>query len=104
MTTSSMTANDRRPPFAIEPEITPADLRRGAWSSLIGSALEYYDFALYSLASALIFGPLFFPSFNPAVGLLASFGTYFLGFAVRPVGGVSSLGFWATSLGENSFC
>jgi MHS family metabolite:H+ symporter-like MFS transporter len=88
MTISSMTANDRRPPFAIEPEITPADLRRAAWASSIGSALEYYDFALYSLASALIFGPLFFPSFNPAVGLLASFGTYFLGFAVRPVGGV----------------
>jgi len=40
------------------------------------------------LASALIFGPLFFPSSDPSVGLLASFGTYFLGFAIRPVGGV----------------
>jgi MFS transporter, MHS family, metabolite:H+ symporter len=66
MTSPSMTANDRRPPFAIKSEITSADLRRGAWASLIGSALEYYDFALSSLASALIFGPLFFPSSNPA--------------------------------------
>jgi MHS family metabolite:H+ symporter-like MFS transporter len=68
--------------------ITTADLHRAAWASSLGSALEYYDFALYSLASALIFGPLFFPSQEPAVALLASFGTYFLGFAVRPVGGV----------------
>jgi MFS transporter, MHS family, metabolite:H+ symporter len=68
--------------------VTTADLHRAAWASSLGSALEYYDFALYSMASALIFGPLFFPSSDPSVGLLASFGTYFLGFAIRPVGGV----------------
>jgi MFS transporter, MHS family, metabolite:H+ symporter len=68
--------------------ITPADLRRAAWASSLGSALEYYDFALYSLASALIFGPLFFPSQEPGVALIASFGTYFVGFAVRPLGGI----------------
>jgi MFS transporter, MHS family, metabolite:H+ symporter len=70
------------------PEVSEADLRRAAWSSSLGSALEYYDFALYSLASALIFGPLVFPSSDPAAALLASFATYFVGFAVRPVGGV----------------
>ena len=68
--------------------ITAADLRRAAWASSLGSALEYYDFALYSLASALIFGPLFFPSQEPGVALIASFGTYFVGFAVRPLGGI----------------
>ena len=68
--------------------ITATDLRRAAWASSLGSALEYYDFALYSLASALIFGPLFFPGSDPNIGLLASFGTYFLGFAVRPIGGI----------------
>ena len=68
--------------------ITDADLRRAAWASALGSALEYYDFALYSLASALIFGPLFFPSQDPTTALIASFGTYFVGFAVRPIGGV----------------
>jgi MFS family permease len=40
------------------------------------------------LASALIFGPLFFPTQGPAISLIASFSTYFLGFAVRPVGGI----------------
>jgi MHS family metabolite:H+ symporter-like MFS transporter len=69
-------------------KITTADLYRAGWASSLGSALEYYDFALYSLASALIFGPLFFPAQDPAIGLIASFGTYFLGFAVRPVGGI----------------
>jgi len=70
------------------PGITKADLYRAAWASSLGSALEYYDFALYNLASALIFGPLFFPSQTPGLGLIASFGTYFLGFAIRPVGGI----------------
>src|SRR3954462_692800 len=69
-------------------KMTPADLHRAAWASSLGSALEYYDFALYSLASALIFGPLFFPSQAPGIALMASFGTYFVGFAVRPIGGV----------------
>src|SRR3954452_14206275 len=75
-----------RPPD--EMKITTQDLHRAGWASSLGSALEYYDFALYSLASALIFGPLFFPAQDPAVGLLASFGTYFIGFAIRPVGGI----------------
>ncbi|CAB3726404.1 Putative transporter YdfJ [Paraburkholderia sediminicola] len=69
-------------------EVTNADLYRAAWAASLGSALEYYDFALYNLASALIFGPLFFPSSTPAIGLIASFGAYFLGFAIRPVGGI----------------
>ncbi|UNX55066.1 MHS family MFS transporter [Georgenia sp. TF02-10] len=68
--------------------VTGADLRRAAWASSLGSAMEYYDFALYSLASALIFSELFFTDADPAVGRILSFGTYFLGFAVRPLGGL----------------
>jgi MHS family metabolite:H+ symporter-like MFS transporter len=68
--------------------VTPNELRRAALGSSVGSALEYYDFALYSLASALVFGPLFFPAANPATGLILSFATYFIGFAVRPLGGI----------------
>ncbi|MDO0929593.1 MFS transporter [Streptomyces sp. TG1A-8] len=69
-------------------QVTTTDLRRAAWASSIGSALEYYDFALYSLASALVFSPLFFPSANPTTGLILSFSTYFIGFAARPLGGI----------------
>lgn len=70
------------------PVVTTKDLRKAAWGASVGSALEYYDFALYSLASALVFGPLFFPSENASTGLVLSFATYFIGFAVRPLGGV----------------
>ncbi|WP_199429758.1 MFS transporter [Qaidamihabitans albus] len=68
--------------------ITEADLRRAAWASSLGSALEYYDFALYSLASALIFSELFFTGADPATGRILAFATYFIGFAVRPIGGL----------------
>jgi MHS family metabolite:H+ symporter-like MFS transporter len=68
--------------------ISRADLRRAAIGASMGSALEYYDFALYSLAAALVFGPLFFPASVPTTGLMLSFATYFVGFAVRPVGGI----------------
>jgi MHS family metabolite:H+ symporter-like MFS transporter len=85
---SSRTDNDKDALSAERVVITTADLYRAAWACSLGSALEYYDFALYSLASALIFGPLFFPEQDPAIGRIASFGTYFIGFAVRPVGGI----------------
>jgi MFS transporter, MHS family, metabolite:H+ symporter len=68
--------------------LTEGDLRRAGLAAALGSALEYYDFALYNLAAAVVFGPLFFPSIDPINGLIASFGTFFLGFAVRPLGGI----------------
>ncbi|NIE79979.1 MFS transporter [Asaia sp. As-1742] len=83
MRSPSVEANDVQ-----RPEMSPQELRRAAWTCSIGSAMEYYDFALYSLASALIFAPLFFPSNIPGLGLVASFATYFIGFAVRPLGGI----------------
>ncbi|WP_233221180.1 MFS transporter [Streptomyces carminius] len=56
--------------------------------STIGSAIEWYDFYLYSTASALVLGPLFFPNQSPTAGVLASFATYAAGFVARPLGGV----------------
>jgi MFS family permease len=57
-------------------------------SGWIGSALEYYDFALYSLAAALIFPAIFFPSENPTVAIIASLATYAVGYVSRPIGAV----------------
>ena len=68
--------------------VDPVQLRRATLASSVGSALEYYDFYIYGLASALIFGELFFKPLGPAGGLIAAFGTYAVGFAARPVGGL----------------
>ncbi|MDQ1053892.1 MFS family permease [Arthrobacter sp. SORGH_AS 212] len=66
----------------------PRDPRKAAMSGWIGSALEYYDFALYSLAATLVFPTIFFPSENPTVGIIASLATYAVGYVSRPIGAV----------------
>ena len=63
-------------------------LRDVMLAAAVGSALEWYDFFLYAAASALVFGPLFFPQYDPAVGRLASFATFAVGFLARPFGGL----------------
>ncbi len=65
-----------------------ANLRRATLASTAGSALEYFDFALYGLASALIFSKLFFSNLDPATALIASFATFGVGFLARPLGGL----------------
>jgi len=57
-------------------------------ASLTGTALEYYDFAIYSVAAALVFPQLFFPGEDPLTGTLLSFSTYAVGFLARPLGGI----------------
>jgi MFS family permease len=62
-------------------------LRRAYTASLSGTALEYYDFAAYSVAAATVFGDLFFPSGDDLAGTMASFSTYAIGYLARPIGG-----------------
>jgi metabolite-proton symporter len=62
-------------------------LRRALVASVGGQALEWYDFALYGLAAALVFPHVFFPGSSQLVGTLASFATFAVGFVARPVGG-----------------
>ena len=62
--------------------------RRVALASFVGTAIEWYDFYLYGTAAALIFPALFFPTFDPLYGTLASFTTYAAGFFARPLGSV----------------
>jgi MFS transporter, MHS family, metabolite:H+ symporter len=71
-----------------ETKVDPQQLRRATLASSVGSALEYYDFYIYGLASALIFGQLFFKPLGPAGGTIAALGTYAVGFAARPIGGL----------------
>src|SRR6202035_931652 len=67
--------------------VRPASpIARVVLASFIGTSIEWYDFFLYGTASALVFPTLFFPNSAPFVGILASFGTQFVGFASRPIG------------------
>ena len=63
-------------------------IRRLAFASIAGTALEYYDFAVYNTLAALIFNKLFFPTFDPIAGTLLSFATFWVGYLSRPVGGI----------------
>jgi metabolite-proton symporter len=65
-----------------------AGIVKVVFASLVGTAVEWYDFFLYGSAAALVFGTLFFPSSDPVTGTLLAFGTYALGFVARPLGGI----------------
>jgi metabolite-proton symporter len=61
-------------------------LRRAIVASTVGTAIEWYDFFLYSFVTASVFAKLYFPEQDPLSGTLSSFGIYFVGFAARPIG------------------
>ncbi|MFE6154266.1 MFS transporter [Streptomyces sp. NPDC057889] len=62
--------------------------RRTAAASVVGSILEWYDFFLFGASAAIVFNKVFFPNVSPFAATLASFATFGLGFAVRPIGGL----------------
>ncbi|MHA6630013.1 MFS transporter [Pseudonocardia sichuanensis] len=71
--------------------VTPAErtnTRRAVTAGAIGTVIEWYDFALYGSAAALVIGPLFFPSQSSTAATLAAFATFAVGFLARPIGGV----------------
>ncbi|WP_216588799.1 MFS transporter [Streptomyces brasiliscabiei] len=76
-------------------------LRRVALSGLLGTAVEFYDFLVYGTVAALVFGELFFPGADPAVGTIAAFGTFAAGYVARPVGGIL-FGHFGDRLGRKS--
>jgi MFS family permease len=63
-----------------------SQLRRALIASTVGTTIEWYDFLLYGTVSALVFGPIFFPKSDPLMGVLQSFGVFFIGFVGRPIG------------------
>jgi metabolite-proton symporter len=63
-----------------------SQVRRAMVAGTVGTSIEWYDFFLYGTAAALVFPHLFFPGASAYAGALASFATYAVGFAARPVG------------------
>ncbi|GHD89722.1 MULTISPECIES: MFS transporter [Pseudocitrobacter] len=67
----------------------PKQMRKLVIASVLGNALEWYDFFLYGTAAALVFGPLFFPvGGDPLQGTLLAFSGFAVGFLARPLGGI----------------
>jgi MFS transporter, MHS family, shikimate and dehydroshikimate transport protein len=59
-----------------------------AFASAIGTTIEWYDFFLFGVVTPLVFNKLFFPNFDPLVGTLLAYTTFFVGFISRPIGGI----------------
>ncbi|EFC80634.1 MFS transporter [Parafrankia sp. EUN1f] len=72
-----------------------------AAASFVGTAIEWYDYFVYGMAAAVVFGPLFFPTFSSGAGTLAAFATYSVGFLARPLGGVV-MGHFGDRVGRKS--
>ncbi len=74
----------------VEAQSTQAQLmaRRAVAGATVGTALEWFDFALYGVVAATIFPKLFFPSLDPTASLLASLASFWAGLAARPLGAV----------------
>ncbi|WP_283419395.1 MFS transporter [Sphingopyxis sp. Geo48] len=75
--------------------------RRILTASLVGTAVEFYDFYIYGTAAALVFGPLFFPTESASAQLLYSFMTFGLAFFARPVGAIV-FGHYGDRIGRKS--
>ncbi len=59
---------------------------RVATASIIGTAIEFYDFYIYATAAALVIGPVFFPQNSGTAQMLAAFLTFGIAFIARPLG------------------
>ncbi|WP_083701641.1 MFS transporter [Tersicoccus sp. Bi-70] len=62
--------------------------KRVALASAVGTSVEWYDYHVYSIASALVIGRIFFPAVSPLAGTMAAFATFAVGFIARPLGGI----------------
>ena len=69
-------------------ELSIKDANKVAAGALIGTALEWYDFFLFSAAAALVFNVQYFTSENATAAAMASFATFGVGLAARPIGGL----------------
>lgn len=67
-------------------QVDPKDVARIARAAFAGTALEWYDYFLFGTAAALVFNHLFFTEMNDTAAILASFATFGVGFAARPIG------------------
>src|ERR671933_1709987 len=78
-----------------------SDIKQVLGASFIGTTIEWYDFFIYGTAASLVFGQLFFPTGDPLISTLSALGTFAVGIAVRPLGGII-FGHYGDRLGRKS--
>ena len=76
-------------------------LRRAVIAATVGTAIEWYDFFLYSVVTGLVFAQLYFPKSDPLVGTLEAFTIYAVGFLARPIG-AAIFGHFGDRIGRKS--
>ncbi len=82
-------------------QAAPRAVARILVASLVGTAVEFYDFYIYATAASLVFGPLFFPSSSASAQLLAAYASFGLAFIARPLG-ASVFGHFGDRIGRKS--
>ncbi|EBQ0272790.1 MHS family MFS transporter [Salmonella enterica subsp. enterica serovar Hadar] len=55
-------------------------------ASLIGTAIEFFDFYIYATAAVIVFPLIFFPQGDPTAATLQSLATFAIAFVARPIG------------------
>jgi MFS family permease len=89
------------PAYGMSEQEHDRHLRRALIASTVGTLIEWYDFLLYGTVAALVFGKLFFPKSEPLIGVLESFGVFFVGFLGRPIG-AAIFGHWGDRIGRKA--
>jgi len=75
--------------------------RRVLVASLVGTAVEFYDFYIYATAASLVLGPMFFPAASPSAQLLSAYATFAVAFFARPLG-AAFFGHFGDRIGRKS--
>jgi len=81
--------------------VSAASPRRIVLASLVGTAVEFYDFYIYATAASLVFGRLFFPSASSSAELLSAYASFGVAFVARPLG-ASVFGHFGDRVGRKS--
>jgi MHS family shikimate/dehydroshikimate transporter-like MFS transporter len=76
-----------QPVNVVSVDLDKSRARKAALGSFVGAVVDWYDFLLYGIIAAIVFNTEFFPKVSPAMGTLAAFGTFGVGFLFRPLGG-----------------
>jgi hypothetical protein len=81
---AQLTGGPPTPSVAAESALETRHLKSVAVASMVGTAIEFYDFFLYGLAASLVLNSQFFPKISPLLaGTLASLGTFGAGILAR---------------------